>query len=370
MGTTGAVSQASGAGDHQKVVMLLQQGLALALAIALALLMLQRWLIPHGLALLTDDGAVLAQAMSYAEVRIWSAPAVLINYVLMGWFLAQRDSRFALKMLLLGNGINITLDLCFVVLLGWKVQGVAFASVIADYSVLSVGLLLAVRRMRGLLPIATLSLGSMDAFQVLFRVNHQLMLRTWLLLGAMAYFTARGSAFGSDVLAANAILMQLVMMASYLLDGYAHAVEVLVGQAEGRKDRVLRHRIVISGAVLTGLTVTMVCGLYSLWGTNLVGLMTDITEVRRVAVDYLCWAVIVPLLGAASYLLDGVYIGLMRSDVMRNGILVAFGMFLVRELLAVPLENRWLWFAFACFMLLGSFVLAVHYRSWLFSVLS
>lgn len=361
MGTTGAVSQAAGANDSQRVVLLLRQGLVMALGIAAGLLIFQGWLVSEGLALLADDVAVVAQAKNYADIRIWSAPAVLINYVLMGWFLAQKDSRFALKMLLLGNGINIMLDLCFVVLLGWHVEGVALASVIADYSVLLAGLLLAYRRLITLLPVMDWSLGGLDDFCVLFRVNRQLMVRTWLLLGSMAYFTAQGAAFGSDTLAANAILMQFIMMASYALDGYAHAVEALVGQAEGMKDRLLRHRIVVSGAALSGLTVITISGLYSLWGRELVGVMTDIPEVQNLALTYLPWAIGIPLLAAGSYLLDGVYIGLMRSDVMRNGMLVSFAAFLVVEQLTSPWANQGLWFAFACFMLLRSSVMAVHY---------
>jgi MATE family multidrug resistance protein len=361
MGTTGAVSQAAGANDSQRVVLLLRQGLVMALGIAGGLLIFQGWLVSEGLALLADDVAVVTQAKSYANIRIWSAPAVLINYVLMGWFLAQKDSRFALKMLLLGNGINIMLDLCFVVLLGWHVEGVALASVIADYSVLVAGLLLAYRRLITLLPVTDWSLGGLDDFRVLFRVNRQLMVRTWLLLGSMAYFTAQGAAFGSDTLAANAILMQFIMMASYALDGYAHAVEALVGQAEGMKDRLLRHRIVVSGAALSGFTVITISGLYGLWGRELVGVMTDIPEVQNLALTYLPWAIGVPLLAAGSYLLDGVYIGLMRSDVMRNGMLVSFTAFLVVEQLTTQWANQGLWFAFACFMLLRSSVMAVHY---------
>ncbi|WP_245543168.1 MATE family efflux transporter [Oceanospirillum maris] len=361
MGTTGAVSQAAGANDYQRVVLLLRQGLVMALGIAAGLLIFQGWLVSEGLALLADDVAVVTQAKNYANIRIWSAPAVLVNYVLMGWFLAQKDSRFALKMLLLGNGINIMLDLCFVVLLGWHVEGVALASVIADYSVLVAGLLLAYRRLITLLPVTDWSLGGLDDFRVLFRVNRQLMVRTWLLLGSMAYFTAQGAAFGSDTLAANAILMQFIMMASYALDGYAHAVEALVGQAEGMKDRLLRHRIVVSGAALSGFTVITISGLYGLWGRELVGVMTDIPEVQNLALTYLPWAIGVPLLAAGSYLLDGVYIGLMRSDVMRNGMLVSFTAFLVVEQLTSQWANQGLWFAFACFMLLRSSVMAVHY---------
>lgn len=361
MGTTGAVSQAAGGEDWSAVIRLLQQGVLMALAIALVLLLFQGWLVPQGLALLAESGAARDQAALYAGVRIWSAPAVLINYVLMGWFLAQKNSRFALQMLLLGNGINILLDLVFVVMLGWQVQGVAFASLIADYSVLVAGGWLALKRIRQLQPRWQWQPWVAEELKALFRVNHQLMVRTWLLLGSMAYFTSQGAAFGSEMLAANAILMQLIMMASYALDGYAHAAEALVGQAEGAKDVRLRNRIVSAGAVMNGLSVSLISLLYLLWGDYLIALLTDLPEVKQLAEGYLLWAVLIPLLAAGSYLLDGVYIGLMRSDVMRNGMLIAFAAFLLAEALLSGLGNQGLWLAFACFMLLRSLVMALHY---------
>ncbi len=365
MGTTGAVSQAAGAKDWSAVIRLLQQGVLMALAIALVLLLFQGWLIPQGLALLAESGAARDQAALYAGVRIWSAPAVLINYVLMGWFLAQRNSGFALQMLLLGNGINILLDLVFVVILGWQVQGVAFASLIADYSVLVAGGWLALKRIRQLQPSWQRQPWVAEEFKALFQVNHQLMVRTWLLLGSMAYFTSQGAAFGSETLAANAILMQLIMMASYALDGYAHAVEALVGQAEGAKDELLRNSIVSAGAVMSGLSVGLISVLYVLCGDYLIAMLTDLPRVRLLAEDYLLWAVWIPLLAAGSYLLDGVYIGLMRSDVMRNGMLMAFSVFLLTQWGLSDLGNQGLWLSFAIFMLLRSLVMALHYCFWL-----
>lgn len=362
MGTTGAVAQAAGKEDSAQVVRLLQQGLLMALAIAACLLLLQPWLVPAGLNLLADDAGVLAQAHSYAFVRIWSAPAVLINYVLMGWFLAQKNSRFTLLMLLLGNGINILLDLIFVLLLGWQVQGVALASVLADYAVLLTGLLLALRQIRQLGMPFGLAAGLSKGLGRLLQVNQQLMLRTWLLLGAMAYFTARGATFGSETLAANAILMQLVLLASYALDGYAHAAEALVGQAEGQRDKRLRNRIVISGGWLSGVSVLGVIVLYALFGGAFVSLMTGLPEVQRLAAQYQFWVLVVPLCAAASYLLDGVYIGLMRTDVMRNAMLLAIAGYLATLSLTDVWENHGLWFSFAVFMLLRSLSMALHYH--------
>lgn len=364
MGTTGAVSRAYGGGDTGAVLRLLLQGGGMALVIALLLLLLHPLLIPGGLALLADAGPAREQALLYAGVRIWSAPAVLVNYVLMGWFLAQNNSRFALQMLLLGNGINIVLDLFFVLVLGWQVQGVALASLIADYSVLAAGGWLAFKRVRQGLSAEGVNWrqgGLFQGFRALLSVNHPLMVRTWLLLAAMAWFTARGAAFGSSQLAANAILMQLIMLASYALDGYAHAVETLVGQAEGAGRRRQTLRLVRAGLQLTLGTVLLVSTLYLLAGPALIGLMTGLDEVQQQAQRFLPWAVLIPLLAAASYLFDGVYIGLLRSDVMRNAMLLAFSGFLLLHQVLLSWLNHGLWAAFAGFMLLRSALMAGHF---------
>ncbi|WP_417596280.1 MATE family efflux transporter [Oceanospirillum sp.] len=361
MGTTGAVSQAAGAADWSAVTRLLQQGVLMALGIACLLLLFQFWLLPGGLSLLAEEGSARDQAALYAGVRIWSAPAVLVNYVLMGWFLAQKNSRFALQMLLLGNGINILLDLIFVMLLGWQVQGVAFASLIADYSVMAAGVWLALKRLAQLQSKWQWQAWIASEFKVLFRVNHQLMVRTWLLLGSMAYFTSRGAAFGSETLAANAILMQLIMMASYALDGYAHGAEALVGQAQGAKDYQKRNQIVWAGGVMSILTVFVISSGYIFWGDELIALLTDLDSVRQLAGDYLIWAAVIPVLAASGYLLDGVYIGMMRSDVMRNGMLVAFSAFVFLAWLLSDQGNQGLWSAFAGFMLLRSLFMALHF---------
>ena len=363
MGTTGAVSQAAGAANWSSVIRLLQQGVLMALVISCLLLLFQFWLLPAGLSLLADEGGAREQAALYAGVRIWSAPAVLVNYVLMGWFLAQKNSRFALQMLLLGNGINIFLDLAFVILLGWQVQGVAFASLIADYSVLIAGGWLALKRVMQLQSKWQWQAWIASEFKILLRVNHQLMVRTWLLLGSMAYFTSRGAAFGSETLAANAILMQLIMVASYVLDGYAHAAEALVGQAEGAKNYLRRNQIVWAGSVMSILTVFVISGGYALWGEALIALLTNLDSVRQLAADYLVWAAIIPLFAGLSYLFDGVYIGMMRSDVMRNGMLVAFSAFVFLVWLLSGCGNQGLWAAFAGFMLLRSLFMVLHF-SW------
>ena len=370
MGTTGVVAQAAGQQNWAQVVRLLQQGIVLALAVASLLLMAQPWLIELGLALLTDNQGLQQLAGQYARVRIWAAPAVLINYVLLGWFLAQQNSRFSFYMLVLGNSVNIVLDLWFVLGLGWDVKGVALASLLADYLVLLVGGYLAwchilclqidyPDKLRGQLRV---SLGRFSDYQTLLKVNHQLLVRTWVLLFGMAFFTAQGARLGADVLAANAILLQMVMFVSYALDGLAHSAEALVGQSTGAK-RIDELKAIVSRSLLLSLLAAgffSVC--YGLFGVSLASLMTDLPEVLLLVDQYLLWVVLIPIFAAASYLFDGVYIGLTRADVMRNTTVFATGLYLLVWYLSQGLGNQGLWFAFTLFALLRSLGLYWHYR--------
>lgn len=361
MGTTGVVAQAAGKKDYQQVVVLLQQGIVLAIIVAGALLLSQSFLIPVGLELLTADREISDVAAEYAGIRIWAAPAVLINYVLLGWFLGLQNSRFSLLMLLLGNSLNIILDLVFVLVLQWQVSGVAFASVLADYATLLVGLTLAFKRVTALLPNWQLSLGKGKDFRRLLQVNQQLLVRTWILLWAIAFFTAQGAEQGADVLAANAILMQMVMFASYALDGFAHSAEALVGEASGAKNNQQMKVIIWHSAILSFIAAGVCSLLYGLLGTQIVGLMTNIPEVLLLAEEYLIWAMLIPIFAVGSYLFDGVYIGLTRADIMRNSVILATLLYLFVWFFSQAWGNTGLWLAFSFFMLFRSLGLFGHY---------
>ncbi|MGB8712643.1 MAG: MATE family efflux transporter, partial [Onishia taeanensis] len=235
MGTTGMTSQAVGREDDTEVRTLLGQSLVMAAVIGAGLILFSTPLIKLGLMLLDGSAQATTLAHEYAGIRILSAPAVLANYAILGWFLGQQNSRVTLMLMVLTNSVNIALDLWFVVGLGMTSDGVAWATVIADYTALTAGLWL-VRSQLGALggQLDRARLIALNAYQALFAVNAQLFLRTLGLLFAMAFFTAQGASQGDTVLAANAVLLQFIMLTSYGLDGFAHAAEALTGRAVGR----------------------------------------------------------------------------------------------------------------------------------------
>lgn len=365
MGTTGLTSQATGRGDAQRIRNLLGQSLLIAAALGALLILLSGGLIDVGLWLLKPESeATRGLAESYAFIRILSAPAVLMNYALIGWFLGQQNARVTLVLMLIANGVNIVLDLVFVMGLGLGVQGVAAATLAGDYIALGVGLWLA-RRALGRLAgrFDPTPLKRLAAYSELFRVNRHLFVRTLCLLFSMAFFTAQGARMGDEILAANAILMQLVMMVSYGLDGFANAAEALTGKAAGRRDWREFGQSVRACALFSLLTAAVSLVAFALFGPLLIAALTDLEAVRRLAGDYLIWLVPMPALAVWSYLLDGVFIGTTDTKAMRDTLVLALVIYLPTWWLTQGWDNHGLWFAFSVFTLVRSVSLGAIYLS-------
>lgn len=362
MGTTGLVAQAIGREAHSDVRNLLGQSLIMAAVIGALLIIFGSPLISLGLWLLDGSEAATPLAREYAEIRLWSAPAVLANYAILGWFLGQQNARVTLMILVLTNSVNIVLDLWFVVGLGMTSGGVALASVIADYSALTFGSYLVLRQLGHLEGgFQRQRLLVVSAYSALFNVNANLFVRTLGLLFAMAFFTAQGARQGDTVLAANAVLLQFIMLTSYALDGFAHAAESLVGRAFGRRDWQEFAATVRATAQFSFWTAATATLAFALGGNYLVAMLTGLAEVRATAASYLPWMIVMPLVAVWSYLLDGVFIGTTAVREMRNSIFIGLAVYLPTWWLSQGLGNHGLWLAFTLFMFTRSAVLIVYY---------
>ncbi len=363
MGTTGFTAQAFGAGDTDELRATLARPLILATGLGLMLIVLQApigWL---AFSLMDASAEVEGFARAYFDIRIWSAPAALTNYALLGWLLGTQRTRAMLLLQVTLNGINIVLDIVFVVGLGWGIEGVALASVIAEFIAVALGLAIVARALRqagGGWDRARLI--RRDRLVALFRVNVDIFLRTLALIFAFAYFTAKGAVLGDVTLAANAILMHLQVFMAYGLDGFAHAAEILTGGAVGARSRAAFPQAVwVSTVWALGLAVVM-AAVYGLAGPAIIRLFTVLPEVRAVAVDFLPWVVVSPLVSVWSFLLDGIFIGATRTGAMRNAMALSVLAYLAACALLIPaLGNDGLWLAFLIFMAARAVSLAAAY---------
>ncbi|MDO3721425.1 MATE family efflux transporter [Marinobacter sp. chi1] len=352
MGTTGLAAQAWGKRDPFGQVALLVRSLLLAVGIGLLLILVHQPLISLGLTLMNPSPDVAELAAEYAAIRIWSAPAVLCQYTLVGWLIGTQYPRGPMLMLIVANGLNIVLDVLFVTVFGWNSRGVAMATVIAEYGAAILGILIVLSRMPEGQQFTRALLGELADYLKILRVNRYIMVRTIALLLVLAFFTAQGARQGDTILAANAVLITFLLLISNALDGFANAAEALIGEAVGRGSR--RHfRMVFRSALrwsLWGallLTVIFVAG-----GRPLITLLTDIEEIRLTAWQYLPWLWLLPMASVWGFFLDGVFIGATRTRDMQNTMLFsALGVFLPVWWLTTGWGNHGLWFSLICLML-------------------
>lgn len=352
MGTTGIAAQSFGADDHDGLRVSLGQALLVGQVIALAILLLQLPIATLALSLLGGDADTQAHAATYFSIRVWSAPGTLANFALIGWFLGMQNARVPLFIFLTINLTNIALDLLFVIGLGMKIEGVALASVAAEYSGLLVGgsfALAALRRHEGRWPVARLV--NLSAYKAFFSVNANLFIRTMALMFTFAFVTAQGARLGGVILAANAVLLNFQHLTAFGLDGLAHAAEALVGKAVGARSRAaLEHavRLTLRWSLFFALGFTVV---YIVAGRHIVNVLTDLPEVRATAMTYLPWLIASPLISVWCFLYDGVYVGMTRAREMRNIMLIsAFAVFLPAWYLTQSFGNHGLWFALTLFL--------------------
>lgn len=364
MGTTGIAAQRFGADDNDGLRVSLGQALIVSLLIALTLLALQVPIGHFALNLIGAENDVKKFAAQYFAIRIWSAPGTLANYVLIGWFLGLQNARVPLYIFLAINLTNIVLDLFFVLQLGMKVDGVALASVIAEYTGVAVGLFFAARALRqraGHWPLAHLF--RLRAYAAFFSVNANLFIRTMALMFAFAFVTAQGARLGSVILAANAVLMNLQNLTAFALDGFAHAAEALVGKAVGQQRRDMLERSVQLALKWSLIFAVGFCLLYVVIGPVLIRVLTDLPEVRTAALQFLPWLIISPIVSVWSFLYDGVYVGATRAREMRDLMLAStFAIFLPAWFLLQGWGNHGLWLAFTLFMASRGIGMHIWYR--------
>lgn len=364
MSTTGLVAQAYGKNDLTQLAALLKRSLLLASAVAVLLIVLSP-LIKHAIAYLSAaNGDVLNQAYQYFSIRIFSAPAALCNLVLLGWMLGVHYGRGPFYLLLVTNIVNIVLDIYFVVYLDWAVAGAAWASLIADYTALVFALFLVAKLAKKQdIDLNVPNWLSISKMAELLSLNRDIFIRSLILQLCFSFMTFYAARIGETTLAANAVLLNFLMLVSFALDGVAYASEAKVGQAKGQgsvKNIELWVKISVFWGMLFGVLYSL---FFALFGNTIIKFLTNVPEVIQEATHYLPWIVVLPILAMSCFLFDGVFVGLTRAKNMRNSMILSagvgfFGVFWV----FIDLQNNGLWLAMSCFMLMRGVTLIIKYH--------
>ena len=357
MGTSGLVAQAHGAGDTGERAAILIRALVVAGVAGLALVALQGPVVWGAFRLAPASAEVEALSRQYLAIRIWGAPATIALYAVTGWLIAVERTRAVLAVQLWMNGLNVALDLWFVLGLGWGVPGVAVATLIAEWSGLAVGLWLCRDGLSG--AAGVLAVGPLRR---MLAVNTDIMTRSVCLQASFTTFLFLGAAQGDVRLAANQVLLQFLEITAYALDGFAFAAETLVGQAVGARSRPgVRRAAVVASQWGVGGAVAL-AAVFLAAGPAIIDLMATAPEVRAAARDYLPWLVAAPLIGVASWMLDGVFIGATMTRDMRNAMFVSVLVYGVALAALVPVfGNHGLWAALMVLNAVRGITMALRY---------
>ena len=359
MGTTGFAAQAAGRGDGTALRQILLQGLLLSVLLSLFLGAIALPFSSLALTVMQPSPALHALTLDFFYTRLFGLPGALATYALVGWFLGTQNARAPLGILLTTNLVNIALNLWFVLGLDWGVVGSARASVIAEWSGALLGLWLtrgALRHFPG--KVVWQALRVWQNWKPLLGVNRDIFIRSLMLQSVFFLITLQGARLGDATVAANALLLNGLLLAAHALDGLAHAVEALCGHAIGARDRTALRRSMV---VASGWSLIASAGfavLFLFGGHLFITVQTDIPSVRETAFQYVPYLALLPLIAVWSYLLDGLFIGATRAREMRNAMVISVIIALPVAWAMQGFGNHGLWISFLLFMVLRSLTLA------------
>lgn len=354
MGTTGITAQAFGSDQKKQGVMTLARALSVAVTFGFLILLLQTWIADLSFLLVDASPEVEHYTRIYFSIRIFTAPATLCLYAINGWFLGMQNARYPMIISVTLNALNIGLDIYFVKVLGWGVAGVAWGTLIARYTGFIIAAILLVIKYRSWLMAYTHSmLLEIAALKKFFTVNRDIFIRTLCIIFTFSFFTAKSATFGDVILAANSILLELWMMVSYGIDGFAFAAESLVGRFKG-SDKPGKIQKAIKYCFIWGIGIGLATSAAYAWGGRRILLFfTDQQAVLDAAMLVFGWTIAGPTVSSFSYIWDGIFIGATETPPMRNAMFIAtVFVFLPTYFIGTQfLGNQAIWLAMTLFML-------------------
>ena len=372
MGTSGMTAQAYGAEDKTEYLNVLVRGMVIALSVALLLIALQypiavlcrRWI--------QSSPETVSLMLTYFYIRIWAAPATISLYVLKGWFLGMQNASSPMWIATLLNVVNIVFSLLFVYVFDAGIAGVAWGTVLAQYSGLLLAICIWIRRYghfwHDIQWKAALHLRKMLRF---FRVNADIFLRSLCLIAVFTFIPYISATMGEEILAANTLLMQLFTLTSYVMDGFAYAGESIVGKYVGAKESAKLHqtvRYLLYWGIGLAVAFTL---LFVFCGEGMLRILASDETVIRTAMCYMFWTYLLPFTGFAAFIYDGIYIGATATAAMRNVMFVATAVFFILYYaLAAAWNNNALWFAFIFFLIFRGVLMLIGQKRFVFSTVN
>lgn len=370
MGTTGLTAQSFGKKSEQDQILILVRSIILALSAALLIILLQSLIKKVSFFLIDANYEVEFYAKEYFDIRIYAAPATLALYAFHGWFLGMQNAKYPLILALFVNAANIFFNLLFIYQFDMKSDGVALGTVIAQYMGLMLAVFLYLKKYSDLKNFLIKNkILDLEPIKKFFKLNFDIFIRTLCLIFTFSFFTAESAEYNQNILAVNTILLQLWMILSYGVDGFAFASESLVGKYFGAGDKQNLTKVIKLSFVWALLLGFLLSITYWLFGKEILMLYTDKTELINLALTFFIWTIIAPLINSFSYIWDGIYIGATATKPMRNSMLIStLLIFLPFYLLTKDIfGNHVLWGAMLFFMAARGITLTLLSKKYIFN---
>ena len=350
MGVTGLVAQARAADQNVEVSSILIRGLIIGGAGGIILIAVHSFLFSSIFYFLEGDKDAEELAIEYMSIRILAAPFAISMFVFVGWLFGMGKTFHSLCLLVAVNLLNIFLDIIFVKFLYLGIAGVAYATIISEICGFCIGIYLSREFLLNKERIKVKLIFLSNKWKSFILLNIDIVIRSTLLQSVFLSYLIFGTLFGSEVLAANHILLQITFLSAYALDGIAFSAEILVGEAIGKR-RYEEFKKVVKSALKIGFIFSGVISvsIYSL-GFLVVDLMTSIKEVRLICYDFIIWISIMPIVSVFSYVYDGIFLGAARGKEIRIAMCQSFAIFFTCAIVLIPLiENTGLWTSIVVF---------------------
>ena len=365
MGTSGFTAQAYGAMNQQEVVNILFRSLLVAFSAGLVIIMLQHFILFLAFSFIKTGQETLKFASDYFYIYVWAAPVILGMYALTGWFIGMQDARTPMIISIITNILNIGLSLLFVFIFKMQLKGVACGSLISQLFAFGLAITIWNFKYKYLRKYISLHfIKHINEFKPFFKVNRDIFLRSLALVLVTTFFTAASTRLGDTYLAVNSLLMQLFILFSYMMDGFAYAAEALTGKFTGARDSgLLTRAIKYLFAWGIGLTILFTL-IYALFSDNILNLLTDKGNIIQAAKEFRIWAILFPIAGFAAFLWDGIFVGLKASRQMRNSMFIAVIIFFVVYYSLIPFySNNALWLAFIIYLSIRGIVQSIMFKT-------
>ena len=362
MGTTGLIAQARGINDIDNIYRILKSNMLIAFLCSIICIPLILIFKNFLLDIYTTNIEIQNHASLYINIRIFGAPATFINFIIFGFLLGSKKPWELLKLVLFMNILNIILDLYLGLYLSMQLEGIAYGTLISEFSGMLLGLYYVKRNIPSIKD-KNITINITNNIFKIVKSNTNLFIRTSLILISILMFTAIGSRLGNTILAANAILIMLQMFISYSLDGFAQAAEVLIGNEFSKKNKNKIIKIAISSTIISFIFAIIYFLIFYLFIDNIIILMTSINSVIIETQNYALWIIVSPLISFLSFQMDGIFIGANKTRIMRNTVIISFIIFIISLCILVPIyENNGLWLSFILFLFLRGVLLVTKFK--------